>query len=67
MSEMLPSPIEKAIAKVKKASRSDRKAEVNRILRPKPLPDELGTSEIKELLHRRALFVTELRKRGIWP
>ena len=61
--------IEKAVQSVSKLPRGERLAEINRILSPKSSFTEaqLKTGPIKDLLHRRALFVTALRVKGIWP
>lgn len=67
MAKQLP-PIERAIASVKEKPRGkERTAEVNRILGSTLTLEELEQPEFKELLHRRALFVTELQRRSVWP
>lgn len=61
--------IERTVEKVGKLPRKERLAEVNRILCAGAHFSEaqLKLQPIRDLLHRRALFVTALRQKGIWP
>lgn len=61
--------IEKAVQSVAKLPRKERLAEINRLLSPKSsfTDAQLKTPAVKDLLNRRALFMTALRVKGIWP
>lgn len=59
--------IEAAVQDVAKVSRGKRTARVSKKLAVKLTDDQLKEPWARELLHRRALFITDLREEKVWP
>ena len=59
--------IEAAVQDVAKVSRGKRTTRINKKLAIKLTDDQLKESWARELMHRRALFITALREEKVWP
>ena len=64
MSQLHPE-VQKALSALALLAPGKRAAKANEILKGTLTMEQLATAEGKELLHRRALFVTEARRRGL--
>lgn len=68
MSEMERLPaIDKAVRDCGKLATGKRTKHINGILGFNLTAEQLAESWAKELLHRRALYVTALREEKVWP
>lgn len=59
--------IEKAVLDCGKLATGRRTQQVDKVLALKLTTEQLTESWAKELLHRRALFITALRESQVWP
>lgn len=61
----LPEEVQKALAALAIVAPGKRQAKINELLKGTLTQSQLDTTEGKELLHRRALLVSEARRRRL--